>query len=78
MLCFSAVVPYEGLTGPGWQFLVVYLFFLTLSTVTGNIGNVMVIGALITDKRLRRTGNLFILNLALADLWVTGKKREGG
>ena len=42
--------------------------------LSGNIGNVMVIGAVLVDRRLRKSGNLFILNLAVADLCVTGEE----
>ena len=36
-------------------------------------GNIMVVGAVISDKRLWKEGNIFIVNLAIADLCVTGK-----
>lgn len=52
---------------------VIYLFVLVATTVIGNIGNVMVIGAVLTDRRLRKECNIFILNLAFADLCVTSK-----
>ena len=58
----------------GSAFLITYLVLLLITTVCGNIGNVMVIGAVLTDRRLRKAGNLFILNLAIADLCVTGRK----
>lgn len=51
----------------------VYTVFLVLSTLAGNIGNTMVIGAMLSDKRLWKEANIFILNLALADLCVTGQ-----
>ena len=35
-------------------------------------GNVFVVGAVFSDKRLWKEGNVFILNLAFADLCVTG------
>ncbi len=51
----------------------IYVILLCLTTVVGNIGNTFVIGAVIVDKRLWREGNIFIVNLAIADLCVTGK-----
>ena len=53
---------------------IIYLIFLSVSTLIGNVGNVLVIGAVLSDRRLRRQeGNIFILNLATADLCVTSK-----
>ncbi len=45
-----------------------------LYTVTSGYisGNMTVIGAVYSDKRLWKEGNIFILNLAIADLCVTG------
>ncbi|KAL5004137.1 hypothetical protein ScPMuIL_017593 [Solemya velum] len=48
-----------------------YLSVLGVLTIIGNIGNIMVIGSVLSYKPLRTTGNLFIANLALADLCVT-------
>ena len=64
------------LYGPERGFLVTYLTLLCITTVSGNIGNMLVIGAVTTDKRLRKAGNVFILNLAIADLCVTGKNEQ--
>ncbi|XP_074641503.1 melatonin receptor type 1C-like [Tubulanus polymorphus] len=50
----------------------IYLTILIIFTITGNIGNTMVIGAVLTDKRLWSKGNVFIMNLAIADMCVTG------
>nr|CAB3254792.1 5-hydroxytryptamine receptor-like [Phallusia mammillata] len=48
---------------------VVYLSFIT---VIGTIGNLLVIFSIIYAKRVHKSGNLFIINLAVADLIVTG------
>ena len=37
-------------------------------------GNILVIGAVMSDKRLWKEGNIFIVNLAVADLCVTGMR----
>ena len=53
----------------------VYLSLLAVVMVIGNVGNTLVIGAVLCDKHLRsKEGNMFILNLAIADLCVTGLK----
>ena len=49
----------------------IYFTFVCLFTVVGNIGNVMVLGAIAVDRRLWKIGNIFICNLAVADLCVT-------
>ncbi len=36
----------------------------------------MVVGAVVSDKRLWKEGNVFIVNLAFADLCVTGTFKE--
>ena len=51
----------------------VYLVGLLLQMVLGNAGNALVIGSVAVDRRLRKESNILILNLALADLCVTGK-----
>ncbi|KAL5005491.1 hypothetical protein ScPMuIL_018947 [Solemya velum] len=48
-----------------------YLAILGVLTVIGNLANIMVICAVITYRPLRTTGNMFIVNLALADLCMT-------
>ena len=40
-------------------------------SVSGIIGNIMVIGAVLVHKRLRVLSNAFIVNLAVADLCVS-------
>jgi hypothetical protein len=46
---------------------------LIATTLVGNVGNVMVVGAVVCDRRLRKEGNVFIVNLAIADLCVTSE-----
>lgn len=45
--------------------------FLAVLAVTGTIGNLIVILSIIHAKLVHRNGNLFIINLALADLLVS-------
>ncbi|KAL4217062.1 hypothetical protein ACF0H5_023518 [Mactra antiquata] len=50
-----------------------FLIFTCLSVVLGNIGNVMVIGAVVSYRPLlRNKGSMFVINLAIADLCITG------
>ncbi|KAJ8300548.1 hypothetical protein KUTeg_022067 [Tegillarca granosa] len=49
---------------------IVFLTALAFSCLIGVIGNTMVIGAVIVYKKLRTMGNMFIVNLAIADLIV--------
>ncbi|CAH1783573.1 unnamed protein product [Owenia fusiformis] len=51
-----------------------YAYFISLcaTTLVGNIGNILVIGAVYCDRTLRSCfSNIFIVNLAVADLCVT-------
>ena len=50
---------------------IVYLLITVVVALTGTIGNLLVIGALMVHKRLRVLSNVFIGNLAVADLHVT-------
>ena len=70
-----STTPSDGINlyGPERGFLIAYLTLLILTTLSGNVGNILVIGAVTTDRRLKKSGNLFILNLAIADLCVTGE-----
>lgn len=73
---FNVSINISSLTSPGSAdyhpaLHVIYLVILILSTVTGNIGNLMVIGSVTLDKRLHSPGTMFVVNLALADLCVT-------
>ncbi|XP_071157126.1 melatonin receptor type 1B-A-like [Mytilus edulis] len=49
---------------------VLFLTALVVSCITGLIGNTLVIGAVMISKKLRTTGNMFIVNLAIADFIV--------
>lgn len=49
-------------------FEICYLSFLT---VVGTVGNLLVIFSIIYAKRVHKSGNLFIINLAFADLIVS-------
>ncbi len=49
-----------------------YLVITLIVSVLGLFGNALVIGALLIYKRLRVLNNIFIGNLALADLFVAG------
>ena len=50
-----------------------YVAFLAFIAITGTIGNLMIIGAVTFEKKLRQVNNgwLFFINLAIADLLVT-------
>ncbi|KAJ8020283.1 Neuropeptide SIFamide receptor [Holothuria leucospilota] len=39
--------------------------------IVGCIGNSLVIGAVLTHKRLRTLGNVFVVNLAVTDTFIT-------
>ncbi|XP_071797026.1 melatonin receptor type 1B-B-like [Asterias amurensis] len=70
-----------GITPPGMTTQNMYLndtitntWFLSITLVlgvAGTLGNVMVIGAVLVHKPLRRLPNVFIVNLACADLCVS-------
>ena len=48
-----------------------YMTFLILTSFTGVVGNTFVIFAVVTHKKLRVIQNVFIVNLAVADLLVS-------
>ena len=50
---------------------IVYSLITVLTCVIGTIGNTLVIGALLVHKKLRVRSNVFIGNLAVADLFVS-------
>ena len=50
---------------------IVYLLITVIVGLAGTLGNLLVIGALMVHKRLRVLSNVFIGNLAVADLHVT-------
>ncbi|KAH3789431.1 dopamine receptor 1-like [Dreissena polymorpha] len=45
--------------------------FLCLTIFLSLVGNVLVCIAVFTDRRLKRLNNMFIVSLAVADLWVS-------
>ncbi|XP_072037436.1 melatonin receptor type 1B-A-like [Amphiura filiformis] len=49
----------------------IYLVLTSAILVVGSVGNLMVIGAVLSHKRLRVLGNIFIVNLAIADFCVS-------
>lgn len=51
--------------------VIVYTILLIIFTSIGNLGNFCVLGAVFCDKRLRTESNVFIVNLAIADLCVS-------
>ncbi|CAK8693990.1 unnamed protein product [Clavelina lepadiformis] len=61
--------PYCGIFGPGE---IIEVIFLSLCSVVGSVGNCMVIFSIILEKVVHQRGNMFIINLAVADLIVTG------
>ena len=52
--------------------LIPYITVLVLISLIGVSGNVSVIGAILTNKKLRKLSNTLIVNLAVTDLLVTG------
>ena len=45
--------------------------FLVIVAAVGTIGNLFIIGAVCLNKRLRKLGHVFVVNLAIADLVIT-------
>ncbi|XP_033640794.1 melatonin receptor type 1B-B-like [Asterias rubens] len=50
---------------------VVFLICTVIMLIMGLVGNILVIGAVLVHKRLRVLSNVFVINLAVADLCVT-------
>ncbi|XP_017889705.1 histamine H2 receptor-like isoform X2 [Ceratina calcarata] len=48
------------------------LLLLTSMSVAGSVGNVFMISAIVVEDQLKKRGNAFLVNVALADLLVTG------
>ncbi|XP_017762395.1 PREDICTED: neuropeptide Y receptor-like [Eufriesea mexicana] len=48
------------------------LLLLTSMSVGGSVGNVFMISAVVVENQLKKRGNAFLVNVALADLLVTG------
>ncbi|XP_054277057.1 alpha-1A adrenergic receptor-like [Macrosteles quadrilineatus] len=57
--------------GPEGSKVARLLLVVGLATV-GSVGNVYMISAVIVEDHLKKTGNTFLVNIALADLLVTG------
>ena len=51
-----------------WQTLLALV--LTFFIITALAGNLLVIVAILTDRTLRKAGNIFLVSLALADTFV--------
>ncbi|GAU92524.1 hypothetical protein RvY_04595 [Ramazzottius varieornatus] len=54
-----------------YPLMVITTLLLSLSAIIGTLGNLLIIGAICMVRSLRTTGNIFVLNLALADVVVT-------
>ena len=50
------------------------LVYLSLLALVGSVGNLIVIFSIILEKRIHAHGNIFIVNLAIADLLVSSCK----
>ena len=50
---------------------IVDIVFLSIFTVIGTFGNFLIIFLIIYDKGVHKQGNIFIINLATADLVVS-------
>lgn len=48
-----------------------YIIIAGSASVIGSVGNLFVLGAIFSNKKLRHGRNVFLVNLALADLLVT-------
>ncbi|XP_074657273.1 melatonin receptor type 1A-like [Tubulanus polymorphus] len=61
--------------GNYWQehfaMTVYMIFYLFIFIVVGFFGNLLIIAAVTTNQRLQTSGNVYIINLAIADLGVT-------
>lgn len=63
----------------GWEFLLnnlniylPYTVICSLVTITGTVGNLIIIAAIIDSKELQTNTNALIFNLALSDLFISG------
>ncbi|CAH1238713.1 MTNR1A [Branchiostoma lanceolatum] len=50
---------------------IIYLVLVIFWMLTGCVGNVLVVAAIATHKRLRTLANIFVVNLAIADIVVS-------
>jgi len=60
--------PWYGWDGGG---RILELLCLTLISLVGTAGNLLVILSIVVEKRAHKHGNMFIINLAVADLMVS-------
>ena len=49
-----------------------YLVIAGSASIVGTLGNLGILGAIVCNKQLHHSRNIFITNLAIADLCVTG------
>ena len=49
---------------------VIEIIYLTVLAATGSLGNLTVIFSIILERRIHANGNIFVINLAIADLLV--------
>ena len=47
------------------------MVYLIVLMVVGSLGNLLVISSIIHEKRVNKSGNIFVINLAVADLFVS-------
>ncbi len=66
------VTPMDDMTGISPQYslaeTIVIVFFLTILVFCSVAGNLLVCIAILTDRKLRKTSNYFIISLAVADM----------
>lgn len=67
----SSEIPYEDEVSANIANKVVIGTFLCLIIFLSLAGNILVCIAVFTDRRLKRLNNMFIVSLAVADLWVS-------
>ena len=48
-----------------------YLTIASFAVVFGSLGNLFVLGSVIVHRKLRNQRSVFLVNLAIADLFVT-------
>ena len=54
------------------QIMLGYLIVTISVTILGIIGNLLVLGTILMDRKLRVLNNIFLANLAVADLFIAG------